>query len=101
MINLLRKFDVELQAIEQPLDLTIPENKMMPAFYLAVPEVKNDRRALNTFHGMRRARKEGRYIPKYKNEENRFVEVQHETIISEGLFYRVQDFRWKSKGIST
>lgn len=62
MINILRKLGVEPQAVEQPLDLAIPENKMMLAFYLASPEVENDRRALNTFHGMRRARKEGRYM---------------------------------------
>lgn len=62
MINMLRKLGVEPQGIEQPLDLSIPENKMMLAFYLAAPEVENDRRALNTFHGMRRARKEGRYM---------------------------------------
>ena len=35
---------------------------MMLAFYLAAPEVENDRRALNVIHGMRRARKEGRYM---------------------------------------
>ncbi|WP_170835646.1 recombinase family protein [Chryseobacterium wanjuense] len=29
MINLLKKYNVEPQAIEQPLDLSIPENKMM------------------------------------------------------------------------
>lgn len=62
MINTLRKLGVEPQAVEQPLDLSIPENKMMLAFYLASPEVENDRRALNTFNGMRRARKEGRYM---------------------------------------
>ena len=62
MINTLRKLGVEPQAIEQPLDLSIPENKMMLAFYLAAPEVENDRRALNVIHGMRRARKEGRYM---------------------------------------
>lgn len=62
MISLLRKFGVEPHAIEQPLDLSIPENKMMLAFYLAAPEVENDRRALNTFFGMRRAKKEGRYM---------------------------------------
>ena len=45
MINLLRKLGVEPQAIEQPLDISIPENKMMLAFYLAAPEVENDRRA--------------------------------------------------------
>lgn len=62
MINVLRKLAIEPQAVEQPLDLSIPENKMMLAFYLAAPEVENDRRALNTFYGMRRARKEGRYL---------------------------------------
>ena len=35
---------------------------MVLAFYLTAPEVENDRRALNTFYGMRRARKEGRYM---------------------------------------
>jgi site-specific DNA recombinase len=62
MINILRKIGLDPQAIEQPLDLSIPENKMMLAFYLAAPEVENDRRALNTFSGMRRAMKEGRYL---------------------------------------
>jgi site-specific DNA recombinase len=62
MISQLRTYGVSPEAIEQPLDLTIPENKIMLAFYLAAPEVENDRRALNVFHGMRRARKEGRYM---------------------------------------
>jgi site-specific DNA recombinase len=52
MIKILRKQGIEPQAIEQPLDLSIPENKMMPAFYLTTPEVENDRRALNVFHGI-------------------------------------------------
>ena len=34
----------------------------MLAFYLAAPEVENDRRALNVLHGMRRAKKEGRWM---------------------------------------
>jgi site-specific DNA recombinase len=168
MISTLRVLGVEPQAIEQPLDLTIPENKMMLAFYLAAPEVENDRRALNTFFGMRRATKEGRYmgkapigytncvsedrrkymrpdakyapiiqwafheiargvfatdqirkeinkrgikcgknnfltlirnpvycgkvhIRKYKDEEAFFVQGQHEPLISENVFYEVQD----------
>jgi len=62
MISTLRRLGVEPQAVEQPLDLSIPENKMMLAFYLAAPEVENDRRALNVFHGMRRAKKEGRWM---------------------------------------
>ncbi len=169
MISTLRRLGVEPQGVEQPLDLSIPENKMMLAFYLAAPEVENDRRALNVFHGMRRAKKEGRYmgtaplgyvnkiseggkkyiapredeanilkwafeelasgkynteqiwklarekglnrgsknnfwiairnplycgkifIPKFKDEESSFVNGQHEPLISEVLFYEVQD----------
>ena len=64
MISTLTKLGVEPQVVEQPLDLSIPENKMMLAIYLAAPEVENDRRALNTFYGMRRARKEGRLMGK-------------------------------------
>lgn len=62
MINTMNKLGIDPQAIEQPLDLTIPENKIMLAFYLAAPEVENDRRALNVFVGMRRAKKEGRWM---------------------------------------
>ncbi|WP_268225799.1 recombinase family protein [Sinomicrobium oceani] len=62
MIGILTKLGVEPQAVEQPLDLSIPENKIMLAIYLAAPEVENDRRALNTFYGMRKAKKEGRYM---------------------------------------
>jgi site-specific DNA recombinase len=168
MINTLRKVGVEPQAIEQPLDMSVPESKIMMAVYLAAPEVENDRRALNVINGMRRARKEGRwmgpapkgytnkskengdkyiainedeaihlrwafqeiaqgffnteqiwkmalqkglkcskhnfwlaiknpvycgkiFVHKYKDEEARVVPGQHEGIISEELFYKVQD----------
>jgi site-specific DNA recombinase len=168
MIDILRKLGVEPQAIEQPLDLSVPENKMMLAIYLAAPEIENDRRALNVRSGMRRAMKEGRYmgrapigyvnktdetgrkyiapdrsqsvilkwaleeivngvynteqifkmakdrgfkktrslfyfairnpvycgkifVPKFKDEESRFVKAQHEPIISEALYYEAQD----------
>ncbi len=62
MIGRLRKYAVEPQSIEQPLDMEIPESKIMLAIYLTTPEVENDRRALNTLHGMRKAKKEGRYL---------------------------------------
>jgi site-specific DNA recombinase len=62
MINTLKMLGVEPQAIEQPLDMEVPENKMMLAIYLTAPEIENDRRALNTFYGLRRARKEGRWV---------------------------------------
>jgi site-specific DNA recombinase len=61
MINTLHKYRVEPQSIEQPLDLNIPENKIMLAIYLTTPEVENDRRSLNTIAGMRRALKNGQW----------------------------------------
>ena len=168
MINTLKVLGVEPQAVEQPLDMSVPENKMMLAIYLTAPEIENDRRSLNVFHGMRRARKEGRFmatapvgyvnqileggikriiprepqaaliqwafkevsenrfsieqiwkrarelglacnkstfwlvlrnpvycgkivIPKYKEEETYWVQGLHEPLISEGLFYDVQE----------
>ncbi len=140
----------------------------MLAIYLTAPEIENDRRSLNVFYGMRRARKEGRWmatapigyvnkteeggrkrivfkepqasvikwafkeisegkysteqiwkramelglkcskhafwqairspvycgrivIPKYKDEDSYTVEGLHEALISESLFYEVQD----------
>ena len=58
----LKKMGVEPQSIEQPLDFEIPESKIMLAIYLAAPEVDNDRRSLNIFHGIRRGKKEGRWL---------------------------------------
>jgi site-specific DNA recombinase len=169
MISLLQKNGVNPQAIEQPLDMAIPENKLMLAIYLASPEVENDRRALNVFYGMRKAKKEGRimgtppygyinrsmedgtkyiavkepeatniiwafneiakgctpadhvrvlmnkregrsitrntfitavrnsvycgkiYISKYKQEEAHYIQGKHKPLISEALFYKVQE----------
>lgn len=62
MISRLAKMGMEPQAIEQPLDMSIPESKIMLAIYLAAPEVENDRRSLNTIAGMRKAMKEGRHV---------------------------------------
>ena len=62
MISNLNKLSITPQAIEQPLDLRVPENKLLLAIYLSTPEVENDRRALNVTYGMRRAIKEGRMM---------------------------------------
>ena len=72
----LKKLGVDAKAMEQPLDLEIPEQKLMLAIYLTAPEVDNDRRALNIFNGIRRAKKEGRWLGGcpigYKNKRNEF-----------------------------
>ena len=102
MINQLRKLGVNPEAIEQPLDLTIPENKIMLAFYLAAPEVENDRRALNVIHGMRRARKEGRYmataplgyVNKMSEDKKKYIAL-HE-IEAPILKWAFEECRWRN-----
>ncbi|WP_394338242.1 recombinase family protein [Flavobacterium aciduliphilum] len=62
MIATFNALAIRVNAIEQPLDLTIPEQGLMLAVYLSIPEVENHRRSLNVTSGMRRALKEGRYM---------------------------------------
>ncbi len=62
MIDRFHELAIKVNAIEQPLDLTIPEQGLMLAVYLSIPEVENQRRSLNVISGMRRALKEGRYM---------------------------------------
>jgi site-specific DNA recombinase len=86
-IKALQKYGVEPQAIEQPLNFEIPEQKIMLAIYLAAPEVDNDRRALNVFHGMRRAKKEGRWLGHFpKGYVNTRDEKNKPIIVPEGGF---------------
>lgn len=168
MIRQLQNLGVSVQAIDEPVDFAISQNKAMLALYLVMPEIDNDMRADNTVRGMRRGIKEGRYVsrapqgylnkrddqgkpilaidtakanlikemfqlmatgehtqqevrrlmhkkglkycrtkftdalrnvtyigklnlPSYKTEESEIVSGIHEPIISETLFYRVQD----------
>lgn len=62
MIRIFSKLGITIEAAEQPIDMSIPENKLMLSFYLTAPEVENDRRAMNTTNGMRRAKLEGRWV---------------------------------------
>lgn len=61
MIRELGELGVECEAMEQPLDMRIPENILMLAIFLATPQIENERRAINITAGIRRAHKEGRY----------------------------------------
>lgn len=64
MLEQLKIKNVSIQAIEQPIDFSIPERKIMLAIYLATSEVENDKRSRNVSLGMQKARLEGRYIGK-------------------------------------
>lgn len=61
MLGILRKHKTTAMAIDQPLDLSVPESTVMLAVYLSVPEAENSRRALNTAAGIHRAKLMGRY----------------------------------------
>ena len=73
-IDKLKSYGVEVQAIEQPLDFSVPESKIMLAVYIAIPEADNDRRSLTIRSNMRKAKRDGRCIcaaPKgYKNDRD-------------------------------
>ncbi len=49
-------------AIDQSIDFAIPENPVVLAVYLSIPEAENGRRALHTSEEMRRVKKEDRWI---------------------------------------
>ncbi|HXB40690.1 MAG TPA: recombinase family protein [Bacteroidia bacterium] len=101
MINVLENQGVEPQAIEQPLDLEIPENKIMLAFYLAAPEVENDRRAMNIIVGMRRAKKEGRWMGKIPKGYSRARDEQDKPIIvpNDEAPLLIKSFKLVAKGL--
>ncbi len=73
-IALFNKLGIEVQAIDQPIDFSIPANKMMLAFYLSFPEVEDEMRSQKITGGVRAAKKEGRWLGKapfgYKNERD-------------------------------
>ncbi len=61
MIRRFREMDIEVNSIEQPLDLSQPDSKVMLAVYLVIPEVENDKISMRVKDGVRRANKEGCY----------------------------------------
>ena len=61
MLGMLRKYGTTAMAINQPIDFSVPESKVMLAVYLSVPEAENSRRAMNTANGIRLAKQMGRY----------------------------------------
>ena len=56
MIHEFKKLNIEARAVEQPLDLSALESKSCWRFISLPPNVENDRRSLNVFNGMRKAK---------------------------------------------
>ncbi|WP_394340912.1 recombinase family protein [Pedobacter cryoconitis] len=64
MIDVLTALNIEPNAIDQYLDLKVPESRIMLAVYIAMAEAENLRRGLNVVVGMRRGKLEGRWMGK-------------------------------------
>lgn len=62
IISQLDKMGVVVNASEQPLDLTNPDQKLLLAVSLTIPEIENDKNSIRTKEGMRRAMKEGYWV---------------------------------------
>ena len=58
-IKNLDKMGVTVNTVEQPLDLSNPDNKVLLSMYLTLPEVENDKNSKRTMDGMHRAKIEG------------------------------------------
>lgn len=82
-IKNLNDLGVEPNAIEQWVDLTIPENHFLLAIYLTAPQVENERLSIRVKDGMRKALKLGRWQGKapygyINNKATKLIEVDSE-----------------------
>jgi site-specific DNA recombinase len=62
MLEELKKYNVGVNAIEQWIDFSVPQNKYMLAIYLTEAEVDNDMRSKLVKEGMQKGKLSGRYL---------------------------------------
>jgi site-specific DNA recombinase len=62
VIRKFRDWGITVNAVEQPLDLTVPNQKVMLSMYLIMPEVENDNISARTKDGLYNATKEGAFV---------------------------------------
>ena len=109
---------IQVNSAENPIDISIPDNKVMLALYLTMPEVENSKIAKRTKECIHQARLAGRctnkapkgYLNKQIDEKHRYVEIDEKEAskiraifkeVSEGLkapnYIRQQ---WARKGFT-
>jgi site-specific DNA recombinase len=102
MLGRLKKWNIEAQAIMQPIDFSVPQNKVMLSIYLTLPEVDNDIRSQKVRSGMRGANKLGRWVRQapmgYKNRRDEvnkpiIVPAENAYLIREAFEEIVKDVR--------
>lgn len=55
-IDNLAKMGIIVESVEQPLDMSIPENKLLLNIYLTIPEIENTKNSMRTMECSRAAR---------------------------------------------
>jgi site-specific DNA recombinase len=85
VIRDLKKLDITVNAIEQPLDMESPDHKVLLALYLVMPEVENDKNSMRTTESSRKARLNGcwtgtppRGYSPYRNVNNKSTLIRNE-----------------------
>jgi DNA invertase Pin-like site-specific DNA recombinase len=72
----LEGYKVYLYCLDANYDAKVPENMLPSLIQMAIPQIENERRALNTKKGMRQALRSGRWVwkaPKGYGNDNRLV----------------------------
>ena len=59
VIHTLKGLNITPFAVQQPLDLEVPENLLLISMYLALPEVDNTRRSMKIREGIKKAHESG------------------------------------------
>ena len=80
-LSRLKRLGIQVIAAEQLLDTTVPEYKLILAFYLSLPEVDNDRRAKVVKDGMIKRMEQGQYpfpLPKGYYKDKNTGKVLHD-----------------------
>ena len=94
MVQTLKTLKVDVRFLEYDFDLSVPENYIPYIINMALPQVENERRGLNTKNGLRQAKREGRWVaraPKgYSNDKiNKTVFVNEDTVFIKRAFQEV------------
>ena len=82
-IRYFKSLNIKVNAIQNPLDLDIPENKLLLAVYLSIPEIDNDKRSINVRECIYQAKLAGKctnmaprgYVNKQIDDKHKYVEV--------------------------
>ena len=82
-IRYFKELGIKVNAAQNPLDLDIPENKLLLAVYLSIPEIDNDKRSLNIKECIYQAKLAGKctnlaprgYVNKQIDDKHKYVEI--------------------------